>query len=245
MSSTREQINLSEQGQITDRYTKAIDQLGTGTQGDAHLQTRLGGIYALERLAHDSPRDQPAIIEILSAFIRSALPTATGRSHGLTSCPNDPGTIGLAADVLAALFVLGRRDHTHDNHTITDLRAVCLTGVYLSAVHLDGANLSGADLSGAGLTIAQLAGAYLIKANLSSARLTGADLTVAQLEGANLTDAQLDGADLKNAQLSGAQLDGANLTEAQLEGADLTDAVHDNRTITAGATKFRAIQAWW
>ncbi len=48
LSATREQISLSEQGQITDRYTKAIDQLGT--QGAEHLQTRLGGIYALERI---------------------------------------------------------------------------------------------------------------------------------------------------------------------------------------------------
>jgi hypothetical protein len=43
---------LTQQGQITDRYTKAVEQLG----GDK-LHVRLGGIYALERIAVDSQRD--------------------------------------------------------------------------------------------------------------------------------------------------------------------------------------------
>jgi hypothetical protein len=37
---------LTQQGQITDRYTKAIEQLGSDK-----LDVRLGGIYALERIA--------------------------------------------------------------------------------------------------------------------------------------------------------------------------------------------------
>src|SRR3954447_13018885 len=42
---------LSRAGQITERFTRAIDQLGS-----TQLDVRLGGIYALERLARDSPR---------------------------------------------------------------------------------------------------------------------------------------------------------------------------------------------
>ena len=45
---------LTEQGQVTDRYTKAIEQLGSDK-----LDVRIGGIYALERVARDSPRDHP------------------------------------------------------------------------------------------------------------------------------------------------------------------------------------------
>jgi hypothetical protein len=33
-----------------------------------NIEVRLGGIYSLERIAHDSPRDQWTIIETLSAF---------------------------------------------------------------------------------------------------------------------------------------------------------------------------------
>jgi len=50
---------------VTDRYTKAIEQLGSDKR-----DVRIGGIYALERVARDSPRDHPTVIEVLAAFIR-------------------------------------------------------------------------------------------------------------------------------------------------------------------------------
>src|SRR6266545_5757104 len=65
LSITARTYRLTEQGHITDRYTKAIEQLGS-----AKLDVRLGGVYALERIAVDSKRDHPTIVEVLSAFIR-------------------------------------------------------------------------------------------------------------------------------------------------------------------------------
>lgn len=59
---TTHTYRLTQQGQLTDRYTKAIAQLG-----DDKLDIRLGGIYALERIAVDSKRDHPTIVEVLSA----------------------------------------------------------------------------------------------------------------------------------------------------------------------------------
>jgi hypothetical protein len=68
LNATRDQVAVAEQGQYTDRYSRTIEQLGQ--QGEDQLQVRLGAIYALERLARDSPRDQSTIIEVLAAFIR-------------------------------------------------------------------------------------------------------------------------------------------------------------------------------
>jgi len=68
----QEQFTLTRQGQITDRYTKAIEQLGSDK-----LDVRLGGIYALERIAKDSERDHPTVVEVLGAFVREAT-----RRHG-------------------------------------------------------------------------------------------------------------------------------------------------------------------
>jgi hypothetical protein len=48
---SREQHQLDQQGQITERFTRAIDQLG-----HERLDVRLGGIYALERITNDSPK---------------------------------------------------------------------------------------------------------------------------------------------------------------------------------------------
>ena len=47
---TARTFELTERGHLTDRYAKAIEQLG-----DDKLDVRLGGIYALEQLATDSP----------------------------------------------------------------------------------------------------------------------------------------------------------------------------------------------
>ncbi len=35
-----------------------------------NLEVRLGGIYALERIAHDSPKNQSTIMEVLTAYVR-------------------------------------------------------------------------------------------------------------------------------------------------------------------------------
>jgi hypothetical protein len=62
---TYRQLRVTREGQITDRYTKAVDQLGR-----EHLDVRLGGIYALERIARDSPDDRATIEEVLTAYVR-------------------------------------------------------------------------------------------------------------------------------------------------------------------------------
>jgi hypothetical protein len=46
-------LETTQQGQITERFTKAIEQLGDKER----LMVRLGGIYALERIAKDSEHD--------------------------------------------------------------------------------------------------------------------------------------------------------------------------------------------
>src|SRR3954471_10607316 len=49
-----EDLRQTVQGQITERFTRAIDQLGaTDDKGNKRLEIRLGGIYALERISRD------------------------------------------------------------------------------------------------------------------------------------------------------------------------------------------------
>ena len=62
---TARNFTLSRECQVTNRYTKAIEQLGSDK-----LDVRIGGIYALERVARDSARDHPIVIEVLAAFFR-------------------------------------------------------------------------------------------------------------------------------------------------------------------------------
>src|SRR4028118_1820605 len=58
-------LQVNREGQITERFTRAIDQLGS-----QELEIQLGGIYALERIARDSERDHWPIMEVLTAYVR-------------------------------------------------------------------------------------------------------------------------------------------------------------------------------
>jgi uncharacterized protein YjbI with pentapeptide repeats len=218
---TARSFTLSREGQVTDRYTKAIEQLGSDK-----LDVRIGGIYALERIAGDSAKDHPTVMEVLTAFIREH-----SREQGPPSGPSgqEQTRPTLRADIQAAAAVIGRRDKRRDIQQI-DLRGTNLRG----GADLGGADLSGADLSGADLGDANLSDANLSDAKLTRAKLTRANLSGADLSDAKLSDAKLDGAvltrtdltraDLSDAKLSDAKLDGAVLTRADLTRADLSGA---------------------
>ena len=211
---TARKFVLSRNGQVTDRYAKAIEQLGS-----EKLDVRIGGICALERIARDSPADHPAVMEMLAAFIRE-------RSHGQWP-PPDPGgrarERSLRPDVQAALTVVGRRLTERDIGPV-DLARADLTGANLGGARLTGANLGGSYLTGAELTEAGLAHAVLARADLRAAKLVRADLTGANLGGARLTGANLTGANLTGADLADADLAGADLARADLTRAELTGA---------------------
>ncbi|MSO69056.1 MAG: hypothetical protein EXQ98_02055 [Alphaproteobacteria bacterium] len=64
-------------GHITDRYSKAVEQLGHRDS----LHVRLGGIYALGHLGRDNPRYRDTVIDVLCAFIRTQKPEGIGRDN--------------------------------------------------------------------------------------------------------------------------------------------------------------------
>jgi hypothetical protein len=213
---TNRTLGLNQQGQITDRFTKATDQLGSD-----RLAIRLGGIYSLERIARDSKADHGPVMEVLTAFVRdhaAASPTAT-------ASPLGPSTTTAArpmapTDVQAVLTVVGRRNVRNDpNNFSLDLTHSNLSGANLSGANLSGANLSGTDLSGT-----DLRGADLFQATLSNANLSGANLLKADLSGAKLIEANLFNANLFKANLAGAKLIEATLSNANLFGVDISEA---------------------
>ncbi|OEJ23141.1 hypothetical protein AR457_37895 [Streptomyces agglomeratus] len=239
----RQEMGIAQEGQITDRYTKAVENLG-----DDAMDVRLGGIYALQRIMEDSPRDHPTIANVLATYVRThaSKPPKMGDS--------------VSADLQAAVTVLTHRDTTRDKSFVLDLRhtdlpgielqprqhggqVANLSGANLQIANLSGANLSGADLSGADLSNAKLSGANLDGTDLSGADLSGAFLRRTALPGADLDGAFLDGADLDGAFLDGADLTGADLTFTRLR-ANLTDAnLTDAKLIRANLTGAKLIRA--
>ena len=213
-------FQLAREGHVTDRYTKAIEQLGSD-----RLDVRLGAIYALERIMIDSARDHPTIVEVLAAFVREHSQAAeSDAGNDASGLPNQHPR-RLAIDTQAAITVLGRRPAGRAERGPVYLARANLAILDLSRANLSGADLIRVNLAEANLARTNLARAKLFRANLAGALVAGADLADADLTGANLTGANLHGARLIGADLSDANLTDADLTGADLTGADLTGAV--------------------
>jgi hypothetical protein len=242
---TWRQVQVAREGQLTDRFTSAVGQLGNRS-----IDVCLGGIYALERIAIDSKRDRQTAYEVMCAYIRKhasfqppdepsvpEAPPASGDRPGSTDglaakrrlawqAGQGPPLRVRAADVQAAISVLGRRLGVPGHDTLdlsrVDLRGARLREARLPSADLHYSDLSGADLSGADLHLADLTGTRLAAAGLIGANLHQADLRTAILWHVRLDDADLRGTDLTGADLSGAHLPRAHLEQADLRGADLS-----------------------
>jgi hypothetical protein len=251
LTGTQAQLQLAREGQIIDRFTKAIDQIGATDEGKKRLEIRIGGIYALARIAQDSVQYYDQIMEILTAYIRenarlnarlppteaSLLPSAERderEAHewdlwvelwrsGNAQRPAPP------TDIQAILDVLRSRDEARVpssyrisfNLTRTDLRGANIVGIDLAEADLNGANLQDAWLPSANLEGVDLIGANLQRAWLSRVRLTGADLGDAQLEGAVFGETELYKPPVQLARLVG--LEETKLDTINFQAADLSE----------------------
>lgn len=221
---TQKTLEITRETQITDRFTKAITQLGaTDSQGRKQIETRLGAIYALERIAKDSPDDHWPIMEILTAYIRQN--TAWQAPNG------DFPLSGLDQtdkDIQAIITVLTRRKHEFDRG------ALDLSQSDLRNIHISKANLRGAifELSHLGLMLfvdVDLEGAIFLWAHMREAKFENVNLRRAMFDHADLRGAAfakcpMEEATFQNANLSGTCFFNGVLNRANLKGVDLSQA---------------------
>src|SRR5215216_5233848 len=191
-------LQVNREGQITERFTRAIEQLGaTHADNSKNLELRLGGIYALERIARESEEDHWSIMEVLTAYVRQHAPRRPEEAQQVEEDAtvekkyvkkyvevsalrflrgkSEPSEVpDLAADIQAIMTVIGRRTRSlgHGEPEPLDLHET----------NLPGTNLEGADLTAANLSAANLTEAMFREADLSGADLKETDLAQDQLE---------------------------------------------------------------
>ncbi|NEY35324.1 pentapeptide repeat-containing protein [Streptomyces sp. PRKS01-65] len=249
---SQEGLRLTQEGYITDRFGRAVDQLGSDKP-----DVRIGGFHALLRIAEHSPRDREAVISIQAAYLRTHLPwPPAGPDAPAAEVPiNDIAPLeARVPDAQVALTGLGmlceHREQRWVNLSATDLRRADCDGLVLPEVNLDRACMEAAGFYHANLTQASLVRvnvrhadfktailrrARCVLADLRGARLVLADLreadfTEADLREANLRKADARGAVLCRADLRLADLRGVDFSTADLAGARLTGALASDRT---------------
>ena len=218
------QADTAQRGLLNERYQKGAEMLGSKV-----LAVRLGGIYALARLARDdhSGDYHTQVMSLLCAFVRNPTGEPVEASlpiNGLTAQAEfDSGwdeegedrPLRVREDVQAVMTAVGERSEAQIAIEEEKEYRLDLIGADLKFVRLFDAVLGNVDLLKADLT-----NAVLIGAKLKSAALTGAKLTGANLKSARLIDVNLEDALLIHTNLSGADLEGCKgLTQKQLNEA--------------------------
>lgn len=227
-AATWRQVHVSRESQLTERFTRAVDQIGS-----SDINVRIGGIYALERIAKNSRADRDPIQFLLGAFVRGRLTWLVGSADGPehpTPSVNDqlPVMNVRAPDVQAAMWALERRIRTPDDPALylsrVDLRGISLRGARLGRTLFRHSNLARAALTGARLDHSDFTDADLRRTLLDGASLKGANLSRAHLQGASLRRADVRGANLRGADLSGTALDETLLTGAHADATTVWPA---------------------
>ena len=242
------QADTAQLGLLNERYQKGAEMLGS-----QELPVRLGGIYALARLAREHSGDyHTQIMRLLCAFIRN--PTGEPAKPPL---PKEGSTnqaefnFGfkkeaedgedhrrrVREDVQAVMTALRERSKSQIKIEENEGYPLDLSGSNLKCVRLISENLKsarldvvlaklleGTNLSAAVMIDANLSDAVMPISNLSGANLSGAIMTAANLNGTDLSGANLSHADLTEANLSGTELKNCKgLTQEQLDQAANSD----------------------
>jgi uncharacterized protein YjbI with pentapeptide repeats len=213
-------LELQRRGQVTERFSRAIEQLGQAAPDK--LDVRIGAVFALEQIARDSPELHWPIMEVLTAYLREHARWVPQREVAPKESGEPTGSVArIPPDIQAIATVIGRRIGENDSPG----EELELHGVDLRGVRWRCANLQNANLAGAHLEKGTLAEANLAHANLQRAHLQEANLWAANLEGADLEEAHLEAVSLCEANLATARLHGAHLTGAYLYEAHLERAM--------------------
>lgn len=186
-------VFIATEGQITERFSRAIEHLG-----NEKLEIRLGGIYALERIARDSLKDHFSIMEILTAFVReNAKLQDKEKLKPLKEKTQDEQidellnfkTIKPPADIEAILTVIGRRnwiEEEKENGFNLDLSFTDLEGATLFKGNFENTILYSSNLRKSNLNETNFSGSILMRANLEGSFVYNTNFLNCNLRSANL-----------------------------------------------------------
>lgn len=229
------EVGAGAQAQLAERFSRALEHLASDSP-----VVRIGGVYALERIAQQSAYDEKPIVRILLGF-------ATERSRAIREVPLG----GSTGDIEAAILAVTRSAVTGSATEWLNLAGLHLPAADLSwSINLAWANLAGATFTGARLAGANLAHADLTGANLQDADLANVDMPFCNLSRAEASRIHVLDADMRYLQAHQAKLndcffgdvilyrarfDAAKLDGTKLFGLDLSDSIFHGASLR-GAT---------
>lgn len=173
-------FKINQKQLITDRFSKAVEQLGT----ENNRMVVLGGIYALSKIAQDSSDYHWIVMKVIASFIRSKVlefaPPNTTTSEKSESYPR------VYPDVQEAITVIANRNYKQDARD----EVLDLSGSLFVRANLLNANFRKINLKGVNFGHTDLKGVDFSGANLEQAVFYASDLRYAILKDAKFSEAK-------------------------------------------------------
>lgn len=190
----------------SERFVKATENLG-----GEKLSTRIGAVYSLESIAHETKTGNKLAVEVLVAFVKGK--AMYEDEAVLAGDPEERQKVEM--DVEAALRVIGRRPVDFSNHTLIDLKNC----------NFHNASLTDIDLwMNDGYRHIALFNCVLSKVSAIACKFVGCAFNYSDLRRANFTNCSFNEADFDDANLEGAIFNGATFTDTTFTGAKLKNA---------------------
>lgn len=249
---TERQTRTSEQGHMTDRISKAVEQLGAekmvknaeGERTVPNIEVRIGGLLSLERIAQDSTRydkgrDHVRVMEILCAYVRENAPASGAVDFPFPQgCKQEtleekrkstPGWLSneltARVDIQTALSVIGRRTSNQIKiEKSYPTRGEAGYQLDLSRTNLRNANFEFLNFANANFFRSQMQGIFAKGAVFSGANFTYCELTGASAPRANFSNARLEIADLSHANMQESDLRDCKISHTHFVRTQLTGA---------------------
>ncbi|MDD9816571.1 MAG: pentapeptide repeat-containing protein, partial [Gammaproteobacteria bacterium] len=215
----QKQVLATENRLVQERFRDAVQHLG-----DESESVRLGGAYALFRLALEEEGFRKQIAEMICAHI-CAITSAKKYRGDFAKKPSME-----IQSLMRLLFSVGQDAQTENSRKAfwkglrADLSGGYFHGLELRDARFQKASLTGAEFQGASLSGAQFHGASLVGTKFHVASLENSQFHDAYLLGAEFHDARLYRAEFHGASLVGAEFHGVSLENAQFQGANLENA---------------------
>ncbi len=232
----QQQANISEQGLLTDRLSKAIEQLGALRQvengaSERSLEIRLGAIYSLERIAQENSDVHVQIMEILCAYVRNNSPNSSAirmpynavQDGKLNTTIFDEWRYRfspISLDIQAVIDVIARRNSEQ-------LSKESDAGYQIDLNH---SNLQNVDFRGGNFTSGIFNSTYLDGSNIGHAKFGNTNLNGAEFNGCILTGANLDGAWCSLTTFVGTVMYAASTSFTAMDNCDLSHALQLEQT---------------
>ena len=240
------QLVLAERESLDARYQKGADMLSS-----ENISTRIGGVYALKRLAVNHPKEfHIQVMELLCAFVRNPYKAEDSEESDSEDFTAAVETIIHRSDDAIAIEEASRPtpekafpDHrrTIEEGFRVNLKDADLSQAALSHAKLRGAVLDNvtmprfvcddADFSGSSMSDCKINHAMFFSAAFDKAQMNFADMSKSSFFDCSFVETEM-GVDLSESSLEGANLCGAsfsaaNLTNTKLENADLSGTIFE------------------